>query len=130
MPVAPQTGPPPPAQAVPGTPKPRWPGTPPGGLYSLDEPWRVSLVDVQGRGVMIERLDIRSFAAPLLQPGDILIRVDDRPVTTSKEVEQYLQTVPPGSLVVVTVRRDNAIHYVMLQVPAPEESRGGGRAPP
>jgi S1-C subfamily serine protease len=120
-------GPAPPA--LPGTPAPGRPGGLPGGLpYDLNEPWWASLVDVQGRGVMIERLDMRSFAAPLLQPGDIIIGVDDRPVTTSRDVLEYLRTVPPGSLVVVTVRRDDDIHYVMLQVPAPPPP-GGAEGP-
>jgi S1-C subfamily serine protease len=81
----------------------------------------MSLVDVQGRGVMIERLGMASFTAPLLQPGDIIIRVDDRGVTTSAEIERYLRSISPGSMVVVTVQRDDETHYVMLQVPPEEE---------
>lgn len=95
------------------------PGAPARLLFDLVEPWAMSLVDVQGRGVMIERLGMQSFAAPLLQPGDIIIAVDNRAVIRSAEIERYLQSIPPGALVVVTVRRDDALHYVMLQVPPP-----------
>jgi S1-C subfamily serine protease len=70
---------------------------------------------------MIERLGMASFTAPLLQPGDIIIRVDDRGVTTSAEIERYLRSISPGSMVVVTVVRDDETHYVMLQVPSEEE---------
>jgi PDZ domain-containing secreted protein len=77
----------------------------------------MSFADVQGRGVRIERIDIRSFAMPMLEAGDVVTRIDDRRVTTSAQLESYLSMLEPGSLVVVTVQRDDLTHYVMLDVP-------------
>jgi PDZ domain len=94
--------------------RPRAPARP---RFDLVDPWAMSLVEVQGRGVMIERLGMQSFATPLLQPGDVIIAVDNRAVMTSAEIERYLRSIPPGAMVVVTVRRDDDLHYVMLQVP-------------
>jgi PDZ domain-containing secreted protein len=81
----------------------------------------MSFADAQGRGVLVERIDIRSFTLPLLQPGDLVIGIDDRRVTTSEPLERYIRSVAPGSLVVLTIERDNTLHYVMLDVPGPPE---------
>jgi S1-C subfamily serine protease len=77
----------------------------------------MSLVDVQGRGVMVERLDLQSFAVPLLQPGDIILGVDERRVAMSAELRRYLRAAPAGKMVVFTIQRDHTRHYVMLQLP-------------
>jgi hypothetical protein len=89
----------------------------PSAASSVGAPWGMSFADVQGRGVRIERIDIRSFAMPMLEAGDVVTRIDDRRVTTSAQLESYLSMLEPGSLVVVTVQRDDLTHYVMLDVP-------------
>jgi hypothetical protein len=85
----------------------------------LDAPWWMSFADVQGRGVLVERVEIRSFTLPLILPGDLVIGVDDRRVTTSDQLERYLRSIPPGSVVVFTIEREGTLHYVMLDVPEP-----------
>jgi S1-C subfamily serine protease len=77
----------------------------------------MSFTDVKGRGVMIQRIDIRSFAMPLLEAGDVVTRIDARPVGSSEQLERYLRSIEPGALVVLTVQRDATTHYVMLDVP-------------
>ncbi len=114
--AAPPAPPRPPPTAAPGAAPPAGPQAAP--PYSLGPPWDMGLVEALGRGVMVERLAPESFAVPLLQPGDILIAVNGRPVTTNQDVERLLRAVPPGAMVVITIRRDEDIHYVMLQVPS------------
>ena len=90
--------------------------------WDVGAPWRLALADVPGRGVRVERIEIRSFALPLLEAGDFIIGVDERQVTTADQLQRYLGSVPPGSLVVLAVRRGPNISYVMLDVPDAEAS--------
>jgi S1-C subfamily serine protease len=71
-----------------------------------------------GHGVRITSVDIRSFTAPLLEPGDEILAVDGRSVHSAEGLERYLRSVSPGAMVVFTVlRNQSTIDYVMLQVP-------------
>ena len=82
-------------------------------------------------------MDIRSFTSPLLEPGDVILAVDGRPVHSLAGLEGYLRARVPGDMVVLTVlRNETTINYAMLQVPASDapappsaaatRSRGGG----
>ncbi|WP_437809655.1 PDZ domain-containing protein [Sorangium sp. So ce1078] len=64
-------------------------------------------------------MDIRSFTSPLLEPGDVILAVDGRPVHSMAGLESYLRACAPGDMVVLTVlRNETTIDYAILQVPA------------
>lgn len=85
---------------------------------SVPAPWLLTIQPTKGPGARIASIDIRSFATPLLEPGDVILAVDGRPVDSSTELESYLRACSPGDMVVLTVRRnETTINYAMLQIP-------------
>src|SRR5690606_7750722 len=49
-----------------------------------------------------------------LLPGDVIVRVDDRPVGTPDELVVYLRSREPGEQVTLVYERDGAEHEVRL----------------
>jgi hypothetical protein len=85
---------------------------------SVLAPWLLTVENNSGYGVRIDSMDIRGFAAPLLEPGDVVIAVDGRPVHSVEGSERYLRSVSPGAMVVFTLlRNQRTIDYAMLQMP-------------
>jgi hypothetical protein len=100
------------------------PSRPPPAMAELPPPWLMTVQEKDGRGVKITSMDIRSFAAPLIEPGDVVLALDGRPVESIEGLERYLHACSPGDMVVLTVlRNQSTINYAMLQLP------GGGQAP-
>lgn len=100
------------------------PSRAPPSTAQLPAPWLMT-VQEEGRGVKITGMDIRSFAAPLIEPGDVILALDGRPVESIEGLERYLRARSPGDMVVLTVlRNQTTINYAMLQLPS------GGQAPP
>ncbi|WP_437852473.1 PDZ domain-containing protein [Sorangium sp. So ce363] len=104
---------------------------------SVPAPWLLTIQPTTGEGARIASMDIRSFTSPLLEPGDVILAVDGRPVHSLAGLEGYLRARVPGDMVVLTVlRNETTINYAMLQVPtgdapappsaAATRSRGGG----
>ncbi len=99
---------------------------PPAG--SIPAPWYLTVQPSSGGGVKVTGMDIRSFAAPLIEPGDVILAVDGRPVHSADGLMGYLRACSPGEIVVLTVlRRETRIHYALLQVPEddPPVEQGG-----
>lgn len=101
--------------------------TPPKTVH-LSWPWLLTVQEEKGgRGLKITSMDIRSFAAPLLEPGDVILALDGRPVQSIEGLERYLHSCSPGEMLVLTVlRKQSTIHYAMLQLP----EDGTEQAPP
>lgn len=104
---------------------------------SVPAPWMLTIQPTSGEGVRIASMDIRSFTSPLLEPGDVILAVDGRPVHSLAGLQDYLRASVPGDMVVLTVlRNETTINYAMLQVPSGEapaspeaaavRSEGGG----
>ncbi|KYF60620.1 PDZ domain-containing protein [Sorangium cellulosum] len=88
-------------------------------MTSIPAPWYLTVQPTSGPGVRIATMDVRSFTAPLLEPGDVILAVDGRPVHSMAALEGYLTACAPGDMVVLTVlRNETTINYAMLQVPA------------
>ncbi|WP_437753751.1 PDZ domain-containing protein [Sorangium sp. So ce1389] len=115
------------SQASPAeTAKAERPAAPAPTMISVAAPWYLTIQPTSGPGARIASMDIRSFAAPLLEPGDVILAVDGRPVHSTAGLEGYLRACAPGDMVVLTVlRSETTINYAMLQVPA-----GGAPIPP
>ncbi|WP_437587543.1 PDZ domain-containing protein [Sorangium sp. So ce1000] len=101
---------------------------------SVPAPWLLTIQPTSGDGVRIASMDIRSFTSPLLEPGDVILAVDGRPVHSLAALQGTLRARVPGDMVVLTVlRNETTINYAMLQVPAGDgsssaatRSEGGG----
>ncbi|AUX25541.1 hypothetical protein SOCEGT47_060880 [Sorangium cellulosum] len=116
--------------------KPGEPPRPAPTAVSIPAPWHLTIQPTGGPGARIASMDIRSFATPLLEPGDVILAVDGRPVDSSAALVSYLRACSPGDMVVLTVRRnETTLNYAMLQVPksdAPPSPTGAaeqGRPP-
>ncbi|AUX36161.1 MULTISPECIES: PDZ domain-containing protein [Sorangium] len=95
------------------------PSSPASTATVVPAPWYLTIQPTAGDGVRIASMDIRSFTSPLLEPGDVILAVDGRPVHSMAGLESYLHASAPGDMVVLTVlRNETTIDYAMLQVPA------------
>jgi S1-C subfamily serine protease len=52
-------------------------------------------------GALVVSVDPSGAAAKVLQPGDVIVRVDDIPVTSSVELRALIYVLPPGARVTV-----------------------------
>jgi PDZ domain len=94
---------------------------------NLPAPWLFTAEHSAGAGVLVSSMDIRSFAAPLLSPGDVILAVDGRPIHSVPGLERDLLSRPPGAMVVLTLRRnEKTLEYAMLQMPDSSVEAPGG----
>lgn len=80
--------------------------------------WGIGLAD-SDTGVRVSRVDVRSPAAPLLHPGDIVLDVDERPVKRARDLDHYLGELPRGEGVLLRVRRGGRTEYLGVQAGTP-----------
>jgi len=71
----------------------------------------------KGRGAMIAVIDPASPAAQAkLQPGDVIISYDGKPIDRSRQLPRMVADTPPETPVKLTVWRDGKEHEVELKV--------------
>jgi serine protease Do len=71
----------------------------------------------KGRGAMIAVIDPASPAAQAkLQPGDVIISYDGKPIDRSRQLPRMVADTPPETPVKLTVWRDGREHEVELKV--------------
>jgi len=71
----------------------------------------------KGRGAMIAVIDPASPAAQAkLQPGDVIISYDGKPIDRSRQLPRMVADTPPETPVMLTVWRDGKEHEVELKV--------------
>jgi serine protease Do len=71
----------------------------------------------KGRGAMIAVIDPGSPAAQAkLQPGDVIISYDGKPIDRSRQLPRMVADTPPETPVKLTVWRDGKEHEVELKV--------------
>jgi serine protease Do len=71
----------------------------------------------KGRGAMIAVIDQASPAAQAkLQPGDVIISYDGKPIDRSRQLPRMVADTPPETPVKLTVWRDGKEHEVELKV--------------
>jgi S1-C subfamily serine protease len=91
----------------------------------------LGLANVNGGGARILSLDPGSPSATLLEPNDVVVTVDTRPIRDAAELREYIAGLPAGAPVLFEVRRDGETRYVGVQMtaapppacPAPQPSQ-------
>jgi Lon-like protease len=78
-----------------------------------------------GDGAVLVSVDPAMPAAPLLRPGDVIVEVDGRPVTTSDEAGDAIRAHKPGDVVRLRLLREGS---EPLDLDAPLGEGDGGRA--
>jgi serine protease Do len=82
------------------------------------------------QGAIISRVEEAGPASRAgLQPGDVVLRVNDREVSTSAELRNLIAATPPGTRVRITLERDRARREVTATLgekPAGERRAAGG----
>jgi PDZ domain-containing protein len=75
-------------------------------------------------GVLVDQVLADAPADGKLRPGDVIVSVDGRPVTTPQELRAALGRMRAGSAVRLGVRRDRALKRIRLRT-VPDPQRGG-----
>jgi serine protease Do len=78
----------------------------------------------KGRGAMIAMIDLASPAAQAkLQPGDVILAYDGKPIDRSRQLPRLVADTPPETPVRLAVWRDGKEHEVELKVAAANPNR-------
>jgi serine protease Do len=78
----------------------------------------------KSRGAMIAGIDPASPAAQVkLQPGDVILAYDGKPIDRSRQLPRLVADTPPDTLVKLTMWRDGKEHEVELKVAALNPNR-------
>jgi serine protease Do len=85
------------------------------------QPVSEALADAVGldksRGAMIAAIDPASPAVDAkLQPGDVILAYDGKPIERSRQLPRLVAGTPPGKSVKLTIWRDHKAHEVDLKV--------------
>jgi serine protease Do len=84
----------------------------------------------KGRGAMIAAIDPASPAAlAKLQPGDVILSYDGKPIDRSRQLPRLVAGTPPETSVKLTVWRDGKEHEVELKIAALNPNRAPAPAP-
>jgi S1-C subfamily serine protease len=70
--------------------------------------------DVQG--VVVQRIEAGSAAAQKLQPGDIIERVNQQPVTSVADFGKLIRALPESQPVMLSIVRERTRTVVVLPV--------------
>lgn len=60
-------------------------------------------------GALVDSVDPNGASAGALQPGDVILRIDDTPVSSPAQLRSLLYVLPPGAKVTVAVRRGHRV---------------------
>jgi len=69
-------------------------------------------------GARIEGLDPRGALARELEVGDLVLEVNGAMIRSGSELTARLRTAPPGADLLLRVRRDGNIRYLVVQAPS------------
>ena len=67
------------------------------------------------RGAVVTDIDQESPAARVLQPGDVIMQVNRRPVTNASEASAALRAVPAGRAVGMLINRRGQEQFVTVR---------------
>ncbi|TCV97499.1 serine protease Do [Luteibacter rhizovicinus] len=87
-------------------------------VQDIDPATRSQLGLKAGEGVVISRAEARVAAASGLQPGDIVLMVNQKRIGSASDFREAAKGVKPGDTAMLLVRRDDATRFMALTVPA------------
>jgi PDZ domain-containing secreted protein/Zn-dependent protease/CBS domain-containing protein len=82
-------------------------------------------VTITGSGARVVQVLPASPAARELRPGDVIVAVDGRPISTADALRQVLQSRPPGSELTLTVERNGSRETLRVRTARLTELSGG-----
>lgn len=83
-------------------------------------------VTVRPTGAFVGAVFPDTPAAGVVEPGDVIVRVDKKPVRTPEDLQQAVRSRPPGSRVMLTVQRESGLKNLTLRTI--RDPGGSGRA--
>ncbi|MEI7038193.1 DegQ family serine endoprotease [Fulvimonas yonginensis] len=87
-------------------------------VRDLDEDARQQLDLPKGEGVVIADITGPVAARAGLQPGDVILRVNQQKVGSAAAFRAATRDVKPGDTILLLVRRDDVTNFVTLTVPS------------
>src|SRR5262249_51860771 len=70
--------------------------------------------DAEGGGALVRRVAPDSAAAGLLQPGDIIVEVDRKAVTSANELRAKVAQAPTDKALLMRVKRGDGARFVVI----------------
>jgi serine protease Do len=87
------------------------------GIRPLNDAQRKELGIDKG-GVLIERIEEGPAASAGLSRGDVITRLNNRPVESERDYQRILEALPKGRSVPVLIIRGGSPRFFALRIPA------------
>ena len=75
-------------------------------------------------GVQVRQVGPGMAADAGVQPGDILLSLNNQKIENTKQLQQLVKTLPPGKRVPLLIKRDVGSLYLALKVPSSDKQPG------
>ncbi len=82
----------------------------------------VAVKDAPGGGAQVDRVFPGTPAVGELQPGDVIVEVNQSAVANATQVTKALRAVNPGQTILLKVKSDGKVRYVALTRPLKQQS--------
>ena len=76
-------------------------------------------LDVEG-GVVVKSVGDGAAADAGVRAGDVILRIDNKPITSLDEFNDLLEKLPPGKSVAILVQRRGGPIFLAMKVPEPD----------
>jgi serine protease Do len=75
----------------------------------------MQLSDATGGGARVEDTADGSTADDVLEPGDVILEVNRKPVERAADVQKAVEALPTGEPILMKVRRDGKVRFVAIE---------------
>lgn len=75
----------------------------------------IQVDDAEGGGAVVRRVAPDSPAAGVLQPGDVILEVDRKSVSSANDLKTKVGAAPSGKALLIRVKRGDSTHYVAIE---------------
>ena len=77
-------------------------------------------MELEQEGVLVEMVERGAAAEAGIRQGDVILRLDNQPVTSARDFERLVKDLPAGRTVAVLVQRRGGPSFLALKVPKKE----------
>lgn len=70
--------------------------------------------DAEGGGAVVRRVAPDSPASDVLQPGDVIVEVDKRPIASASDLKSLVRKTPADKSLLLRVKRGGGAQYVVI----------------